>query len=145
MLVARTLAARYTTFIVMSLSILKLAQSRLKRFPMSMGSMFIIGIIAGMVLIAVLVALLVHRPQPVTPTPAFITPSLQSAVNFNIYYPDPSKLPAGFELVQNSFSASHEAVLYTVAFGNNQHLIFTLQKEPSTKDIDNRSDLCRHC
>ena len=65
------------------------------------------------------------------PVPA----SIRESANFNVYYPNPNQLPLGYVLDTTSFESNNQAVLYTVSFGNNQHLIFTVQKKPSTSEI----------
>lgn len=66
-----------------------------------------------------------------SPIPTAITKS----VNFPIYYPDPSKLPAGFNFDIASISSKNHVVVYKVTYGNNQELAFSLQVEPTASAI----------
>jgi hypothetical protein len=87
------------------------------------------------VVIVALVALagaglsLTHHPYDPVPK------NIRNAVKFNMYFPNPAQLPAGYNLDINSFSKSSQAVLYTVSYGSNSHLIFTVQRKPSSADI----------
>lgn len=63
-----------------------------------------------------------------------IPKSIQKAVNFPIYYPDPKKLPAGYSLDINSFSTSGQAVVYQVNNGSTK-LVFSLQQKPSDQAL----------
>jgi len=61
--------------------------------------------------------------------------NIRRQVNFNIYYPNPNKLPTGYKLNLNSFQSSNQIVLYTVSYGNGNRLIFTIQQKPSDSSL----------
>lgn len=72
-----------------------------------------------------------HKRLPPDPVPL----AIRQSVNFDIYYPDPAKLPAGYHLDTRSFSSNNLAVVYRVNYGNGQKLVFSDQEKPSDGDI----------
>jgi hypothetical protein len=68
------------------------------------------------------------QAQPHSPVPL----SIRRNANFSIYYPDQAKLPAGYTLNTGSFKfADNTAVIYTVSYGANKKLTFSVQKKPA--------------
>ena len=64
--------------------------------------------------------------------------SITSSVSFPIYYPDQSKLPAGYTLDASSFKQPvQNGVNYTVDYGNRQELVFSLQPKPPASELQN--------
>jgi hypothetical protein len=61
--------------------------------------------------------------------------SVQLAVNFQIYYPDQSKLPIGYTLEVHSFSASNQAVVYAIRNNLGQTLSVSVQSRPSAAQM----------
>jgi hypothetical protein len=67
--------------------------------------------------------------------------SISSLVNFPIYYPDQKKLPAGYILIRDSFRSPIEnGIGYTVNYGENQHIVFSVQKTPSDSEAQAFND-----
>lgn len=64
------------------------------------------------------------------PVPAAIS----REVSFPVYYP--ATLPAGFAVEPGSFDHSHGIVTYTVRYGANKKLAFTIQAVPAGFDPD---------
>jgi len=61
---------------------------------------------------------------------------IRNSVTFPVYYPDQQKLPTGYTLNLNSFGSPQKGVVvYTVTYGLNKKLIFTLQPKPSDNDL----------
>lgn len=72
-------------------------------------------------------------PKPASPVPAAVS----QAVSFPVYYPDQAKLPAGYVLDLNSFKTPvKNGVAYSVSYGNNQKLVFSLQAKPSANELE---------
>lgn len=97
-----------------------------------------IYIILGIVVIGILgwtVVLGGHRigghTSPISPVPL----SISKSVNFSVYYPVQSELPSGYTLDTRSFTSNELAVVYKVAYGHGQNLVFSVQKKPSKADI----------
>lgn len=89
---------------------------------------------ATLVVIVVVFAawLLQHRRPAVSPVPQ----QVQKAVNFPIYYPQPSQLPAGYSLDTTSFHMQDAGVvIYSVEYAG-QRLIFSEQAQPDHATID---------
>jgi hypothetical protein len=71
-----------------------------------------------------------YKNRPTDPVPK----NIKAAVSFPIYYPDQTKLPAGYSLDLFSFSTGQGAVIYKVNYDTHK-LIFTVQKKPSDAEI----------
>lgn len=87
-------------------------------------------IIILVIVIAIIGASLaeLHTRQNKSPIPT----SVSKSVSFSIYYPDPKKLPKGYVLDTNSFANPvKNGVSYTVSYGNNQKMVFSIQPKPS--------------
>jgi hypothetical protein len=67
--------------------------------------------------------------------PAFFPKEVRQSVAFDLYYPNEKKLPQGFALDRASISTSSQVVLYSVNYGNNQRIAFTIQKKPPEKKL----------
>lgn len=109
----------------------RIQKSKTKVVALSRNRLVIIALV---LLVIALTAIVLHfkNKKPVyDPVPI----SVRKSVNFDVYYPDPKKLPAGYTLNIKSFEASNQAVVYSVSYGNNQHFVFTDQKEPSPTSI----------
>ncbi len=66
--------------------------------------------------------------------------TIASSVSFSIYYPEQSKLPAGYTLDLNSFKQPvRNGVNYTVSYSNGHKLVFSLQPKPSATELQNFS------
>jgi hypothetical protein len=75
-----------------------------------------------------------HTAAQTTANTSPVPKNVAQAVNFPIYYPDPQKLPAGYNL--NSFKyVPGQGVLYYVSYDNGKRLVFTLQQKPSSQDL----------
>jgi hypothetical protein len=92
-----------------------------------------------LILIAMLgLTLLVDHQKSDQSVVSPVPQNLTTSVSFPIYYPDPQKLPAGYSLDKTSFtSPTKNVVLYTVNYGQNKKLIFSLQPRPSDNDLKN--------
>jgi len=72
----------------------------------------------------------VHRS--ISPVPK----SIAKSVNFDVYYPEQKKLPAGYTLDLRSFASPQKGVvIYSVDYGNGKKLVFSVQQKPSDSDI----------
>ena len=78
-----------------------------------------------------------HKPiaSPVSSSP--VPKAVTQAVNFPVYYPDPKKLPAGYNLDQNSFTISPKknGVAYSVSYDNGKKIVFSVQTKPSDSEL----------
>jgi hypothetical protein len=73
-----------------------------------------------------------HNPAIASPVPKAVA----QAVNFPVYYPDPNKLPAGYNLNQNSFSVPvKNGVAYSVSYDNGKKIVFSVQAKPSDNEL----------
>jgi hypothetical protein len=61
--------------------------------------------------------------------------SVQRQVAFPVYYPKKTGLPAGYSIDQTSFSATKQAVVYTVSNGS-QKVAFSVQALPNTTALN---------
>lgn len=61
--------------------------------------------------------------------------SIRQSVSFPIYYPDPKKLPVGYNLNLHSLSASAKAVIYSINYDDGKKLVFTIQKRPTDSEL----------
>ena len=61
--------------------------------------------------------------------------NIRGKVKFDVYFPVQSKLPNGYSLDINSFTANNVAVIYSVDFKSNIKLTFSIQQKPSPSDI----------
>lgn len=89
-----------------------------------------VGVIVLVLLIFIFIKLFI---PPYNPVPK----SIRQAVNFQVYYPNPDRLPIGYTLDESSFSSGNNAVLYSVSYGGKQKLIFTEQLKPSATELQN--------
>ena len=65
-----------------------------------------------------------------------IPSSYKSAVDYPVYYPDPSKLPANYHLNTNSFSTPAKGIiLYTLSGKSGTVLNVSLQDKPSASNL----------
>jgi hypothetical protein len=97
----------------------------LKIKKLLIGTLFI-------VLIAVVISVLLVVNKNTSPIPK----DIQKSVSFPVYYPDTSKLPAGFSLDKSSITKPQpDVVVYSVKYGNGKKIIFSVQKKPSDSDI----------
>lgn len=95
--------------------------------------LFAVGVAIGLMIILQL-ALLGHKGSVIA-TPDPIPLSIRQSAGFSLYYPDPTKLPAGYSLDKNSISLSQQAVLLIVTNAKQQRIIMTIQKKPSDAAI----------
>lgn len=78
------------------------------------------------------------RPQQSSNTQSqtrVVPTTIRQSAPFTIYYPSPDKLPLGYTLDKDSFSANKDTVLYSVSYDKDQKIVFTLQKKPSSADL----------
>ena len=62
--------------------------------------------------------------------------SISRKVGFKVYYPDQTKLPAGYTFDRNSVkSPVKNGVAYTVSYGAGSRLVFSVQARPSDQDL----------
>jgi hypothetical protein len=95
-------------------------------------------ILAGLLGVIVWRAYFYHAPATSKTSSSPVPAAVTSAVNFPIYYPNPSKLPAGFTLNQSSFKyVPRQGVLYYVNYDSGKKLIFTVQQKPSAGELAN--------
>ena len=88
----------------------------------------------GIIVLAVIgVGFLYFHQRSVTYDPVPL--NVRTAVPFNIYVPDPAKLPAGYSLDTQSFSTGNDAVVYKIHGLNGQAIIVTVQQKPSNDAI----------
>lgn len=67
-----------------------------------------------------------------------IPQSISNSVSFPVYYPDPKKLPTGYVLSPESFRVPQkDVVLYSVNYGKDKKLVFSVQPKPSDTYINN--------
>ncbi len=67
-----------------------------------------------------------------SPVPA----TVMAAVDYKVYYPDIKKLPAGYNLDEKSFNVPvKNGITYTVSYGNNKKIVFSLQTKPSDNEL----------
>lgn len=92
---------------------------------------FAIIIVVGGSLIAIWAIHAAPNNKVSDPVPSDIS----HKIAFNIYFPDQAKLPAGYTLDTSSFSITKHILIYTVSFGNNQQLFFSVQPKPSANAI----------
>jgi hypothetical protein len=72
-------------------------------------------------------------PKSASPVPAAVS----QAVSFPVYYPDQAKLPTGYVLNSSSFKTPvKNGVTYSVSYGNNQKLVFSVQAKPSDSELE---------
>jgi len=78
-----------------------------------------------------------HWHQPKKPAQApFVPASISQAVDFPVYYPEQAKLPAGYTLDKGSFSSPvKNGVTYSVSYGANKKIVFSLQTKPSDNEL----------
>ncbi|HSW79002.1 MAG TPA: hypothetical protein VLF88_03250 [Candidatus Babeliales bacterium] len=78
--------------------------------------------------------LLIYRQTHQSPVP----PNIQKAVKFPVYYPDPKKLPVGYQLSLSSFSLPRpDVVVYTLNSDSGQKLNISVQSKPDDSVIQN--------
>jgi hypothetical protein len=76
--------------------------------------------------------LMFHNSAAASPVPD----SYKTAVDYPIYYPDPSKLPAGYKLNPNSFShPTQTVIIYSLSNPRGQKLEVSLQEKPADSDL----------
>jgi hypothetical protein len=93
---------------------------------------FLISGAVVFVLLAVLTIFFVHHLRSDSPVPA----EIRGAVSFAVYYPEQSKLPAGYSLDTTSFRlAQPGVVVYSVKTGS-QQLIFSEEQTPGGNVVD---------
>ncbi len=97
-----------------------------RRWPLLAGAVLAIAIaIAG---VGAWLWLAPHDPVP---------GDVKHAVAFPVYYPQQSKLPAGYTLDTKSFTASDQAVIYAINYGSGQKITVSVQKRPSDNNLAN--------
>ena len=102
-----------------------LGRSILKRLS---RAQLLLSVVILIVIIALCLKLLIPTYDPVPK-------SVQSAVSFEVYYPDQSKLPIGYTLEVHSFSASTQAVVYVIRNNLGQNLNVSVQSLPSAAQM----------
>lgn len=91
------------------------------------------ALLTGFVVILLLMAAIAWLSRQNDPVPG----DVRQAVDFPVYYPDPSALPAGYHLAGNSFrTAPGGAVVFQVITGDGQRLSFSEQPAPDSGVID---------
>jgi hypothetical protein len=100
-------------------------QPRLKKKLLNSTKPFTALLVIVVIVTGVVITLKSHQSN-------IVPANIRKSVNFTVYYPKPSRLPAGYSLDTSSFSTGNHAVLYVVRYGDNQKLVFTLQSKPST-------------
>ena len=74
--------------------------------------------------------------SPLAASPSIVPANIRNTVAFSIPYPDPAKLPAGYHFDTSSFSATSQVVLYSITYGSNRHIAFSVQAKPSDSELD---------
>lgn len=106
----------------------KAAQSnRLFRRPM-----FVAGAVVAMLLAGLITLFVQHRMADATPVPA----DVRSEVNFPVYYPRQSKLPAGYSLDNTSFHLAQPGVVVFAVRTGSQQLVFSEEEAPGGNIIE---------
>lgn len=99
-------------------------------------SVYIFSAVIAVLAIATGVILYFHSTGTQTDALSKLIPqTIRQQVPFNLYIPDPSKLPLGYTLNIQSFSYGNDALLYKIGYGENQNLIVTVQQKPSDAAI----------
>ncbi|MET1033382.1 MAG: hypothetical protein ABWX94_02695 [Candidatus Saccharimonadales bacterium] len=95
--------------------------------------------VGGVILVLLLAIIFIggkgDRNQNVTSVNSVVPEHIKKSVPFPVYYPDQEKLPVGYVLDKNSFSATEAVVVYSVSYGNGSKIAFTLQKKPSPDEL----------
>jgi hypothetical protein len=77
-----------------------------------------------------------NTPKPIAVNTSPVPAAVAQAVNFPIYYPDPQKLPPGYQLDLNSFrSPVKNGAAYTVRYGDGKKMVFSVQAKPSDSEL----------
>ena len=94
---------------------------------------FVVSTLITLALIAGTAAVfIVYKNIYSSPVPKNISKQL----DFPVYYPDQKKLPKGYLLNASSFKIPQQGVLlYSIDYGNNKRLVFSVQKQPSDDEI----------
>jgi hypothetical protein len=77
-----------------------------------------------------------RKESPHNKKQSFVPSSISQRVPFPIYYPDPNKLPSDYSFDRASFSTNGEVVVYSVSYKHDKKIAFTLQKKPSSNELD---------
>ena len=105
-----------------------------KKASRSSRKRIIFGFFGLLIVVGVLAGSWLYYNRNTGPVPR----KIQQQVNFPIYYSVQNKLPSGYNLDLNSFTVpQNNVVLYTVRYGSNKELKFTLQDKPSTSELAN--------
>lgn len=95
----------------------------------------VVGITALIITIGFVAVIAIFVKDNAAPTTSVVPLSIAKSVTFPVYYPDPKKMPPGYVLVQDSFSAANQAVVYSVAYDSNKTVAFTVQAKPAENDL----------
>jgi hypothetical protein len=95
--------------------------------------------LVGMALILVIAAaaiLSTHHPNRAAVSSSPVPANIVRAVNFKVYYPDQSKLPAGYTFDKNSFANPvSNGISYEVNYDNGKKIVFSLQSKPADNEL----------
>lgn len=81
-------------------------------------------------------AVLSKQPKKAAIRPSPVPVNISRAVNFKIYYPDQSKLPAGYVLDKNSFALPvKNGVAYSVSYDKGKKIVFSVQTKPVDSEL----------
>ena len=106
--------------------------SGLNRSTRKSINMRILFITVLILMIVVIIGLWIYEHKSSLPVPQ----NISQLVSFPIYYPDPNKLPKGYKLDVKSFSAPlKNGVTYTVNYGNDNKIVFSVQPKPSADEL----------
>jgi len=93
---------------------------------------------SGIVIIVVALSATIYINQRSNTVYNAIPLSVRDGVSFQIYYPEQSKLPAGYTFNLNSFThPTNEVLVFSVNYPVNNKIIFSEQAEPSSSQIQN--------
>lgn len=105
-----------------------------KRRRLHISKWFVIGIILFLIVTGGVVFYVTNlKSNNNLPLP--IPKQTAATLGFDIYYPNQKLLPAGYVLNKNSFSYNDQALIYTVSYGNNQHVAFSVQRKLSSDQL----------
>lgn len=75
------------------------------------------------------------RDEATVQQTSIVPSSISRRVSFPVFYPDPKKIPNGYKIEEKSFSATKQAVVYAVNYGDGKKVAFTIQPAPSEDNL----------
>lgn len=109
------------------------ASSRVDRPRSQTKKILLIGVGISIVSLCAVMYGLRYEVKQSTHSP--IPASISQATPFSIFYPESTQLPKGYIFDTASLSASSQAIVYSVTYGQGKKIAFTLQKKPSENEL----------